>query len=91
MKGKKMGRPKGSRNKAVENKVEPLKEGKPPIGKLEAATKSDWMAKPDMGKIQPPPLGQVPCLRCSHEKSKHYGGANEWCNTHGCPCQAWNI
>lgn len=28
------------------------------------------------------------CNNCGHEKEKHYGSKNLWCNTAGCLCKA---
>lgn len=68
-----MGRPLGSKNKTkLEEEVVPVVE--------------KWNPAPDMGKIQPPPLGESVCS-CSHKQEMHYGGPKGWCNTRNCNCQ----
>lgn len=94
---KKMGRPKGSKNKKDLKEVKEIpkgievKEGIPPnvsanTKKVEAATKFEtWTATPDMGKVKEPSH----FCSCEHARDLHYGGSKGWCNYPNCRCEEW--
>lgn len=86
-----MGRPKGSKNakkevKAVKEDVAPVVIPPEEVKKPHGHGLGEWKPSPDMGGNT---RDLTKCAECGHERSMHYEGEHDWCNTPNCRCGAW--